>query len=197
MKHFKTESGIIVPEEKWVSVLEKNRHPSFDVQSYIERDNFRRGISWHIPTESLLDLLVRLSPIVSVGSGLGYTESLAIQKGADIKATDARLDGNGWCDNKSPFCPIEKMDAREAVSKNKDKNVFMAWPPYDHPMAFEVAEEMQKGTILIYVGESGGGCTGDDKFFKILFQQFIEIETEAFIPSWQGIYDEVRVYKKM
>jgi hypothetical protein len=93
--------------------------------------------------------------------------------------------------------PVEKSDSVEAVKKYSDRNVYMAWPPYDHPMAFETVQAMEVVRILIYVGEGHGGCTGDDKFFEYLYSNFEEIETTAAIPSWSGIYDNVSVYKKI
>ena len=55
---------------------------------YSKRDQFRKGISWHIPSQNLIDCLVEHSPIVSVGSGLGFTEKKAIISGANIVMTD-------------------------------------------------------------------------------------------------------------
>jgi hypothetical protein len=166
-------------------------------ESWAKRDHFRHGISWHIPTQSLIDLLISLSPLVSVGSGFGYTESLVKEQGGDIIATDLNPNiSNKWCREGEYRLKVEQLEAAEAVSKYRDRNVFMAWPPYDDPMAFNVAQRMSGGKLLVFVGEDYGGCTGNDDFFKYLEKQFEHLKTGASIPSWHGIHDHVYVYKK-
>jgi len=165
--------------------------------SWTKRDKFRHGISWHIPTQSLIDLLITMSPIVSVGSGFAYTESLVKAQGGDIIATDLNPDqSNKWCREGEFYLGIEQLEAAEAISKYKDRNVFMAWPPYDDPMAFNVVQRMSGGKFLVFVGEDYGGCTGNNEFFEYLEKQFENLETDASIPSWHGIYDNVYVYRK-
>lgn len=167
---------------------------------YSKKDQFRKGISWHIPSQSLIDCLVDHSPIVSVGSGLGFTEKKAIISGANIVMTDiAPSEHNLWCkpESNEDYREIISLGAKEAVLLYPDRNVFMAWPPYDDPMAFEVANAMQVGRFLIYVGESEGGCTGDASFFQLLRTNFIEIEDNLYVPSWSGIYDSGHVYQKV
>ena len=194
---------IIVPED--IKQVFLRRMEFFfrdsDSLSYVRdwevQDAFRHGTSWHLPSEDLVATLVEYGPILSVGAGYGYTESLALEKGADLIATDiAPNDRNQWCREGKVLCKIEEMDAVEAVRHWPERNVFMAWPPYDTPMAHEVAEAMTPGRILIYVGEGESGCTGDYAFFKKLDEDFEEI-AEIDIASWFGIYDRCRVYKKI
>ena len=168
--------------------------------NFYKREEFRKGISWHIPTNDLIDTLKKYSPIVSVGCGFAYTEKLAEKEGANIILTDISPDlDNKWCKNDSINFPdgILKMDAKSAVKSFKDRNVFMAWPPYDNEMAYKVANAMEVGKYLIYVGEGHGGCNGDDNFFNLLYKNFEEVDDDINIPSWEGIHDEVRVYLKI
>jgi len=182
-------------EQEWKDLIAERGWPNGE--NWLKRDHFRHGISWHIPTQSLVDLLVDLSPLVSVGSGFAYTESLVNQHGGNIIATDLTPGpGNVWCREGNVYMEVEKLEAAAAVSKYRDRNVFMAWPPYDDPMALNVAEKMSTGRFLIFVGEDYGGCTGNDDFFKYLQNKFESIDTEAVIPSWHGIHDNVYVYKK-
>jgi len=161
------------------------------------RDKFKSSTSWHIPSGELVRALVKLGPIVSVGAGYGYTESLALVLGADLIATDINpTSSNGWCRDGKYYCKVEELAAVEAVKRWPERNVFLAWPPYDTPMAYEVAEAMSPGQLLIYVGESAGGCTGNDSFFSTLHSEFEEIE-EILIASWKGLYDNCTVYKKL
>jgi hypothetical protein len=185
-------------DDKWKDVITRDvARMSFSELDWEKRDNFRTGISWHIPTESLVELIKCYSPVVSVGAGLAYTESIALEKGADIIATDISPDSlNKWCRGDYRML-VERKESVEAVKSYNDRNVFIAWPPYDNPMAFETAKAMEVGRVLIYVGESGGGCTGDGDFFNYLYENFEEIEISAAIPSWSGIYDNVYVYRKV
>jgi hypothetical protein len=194
--------AIIVPEEiKQVILRRRSLLGEIGRESFLSdwetQDSFRHGTSWHLPSEDLVATLVEYGPILSVGAGYGYTESLALEKGADLIATDiAPNDRNQWCREGKLRCKIEEMDAVEAVQHWPERNVFMAWPPYDTPMAHEVAEAMLPGRILIYVGEGESGCTGDYAFFKKLDEDFEEI-AEIGIASWSGIYDRCQVYKKI
>jgi hypothetical protein len=179
-------------EEKWKpAILSRGWNDKY----WEDREKFRHGISWHIPTQELVDRICEISPCVSIGAGLGYTESLAIKQGADIIATDIEPNNqNSWC-NGDFHCEVEKIEAIDAVEKYSDRNVFMAWPPYDTSMAYDVASRMLPGKYLLYVGESGGGCNGNDDFFRCLHEDFTEID-EIAIPKWSGIYDNVVVYQK-
>lgn len=193
---------IFVPEDIKDIIIEGERDIlSFYVgdwaSRYEKRENFRTGTSWHIPNQDLVTELVKYGPIVSVGSGFAYTESIAISQGADIICTDINpTKKNGWCRNGEFHCKVEKISADKAVQKYKDRNVFMAWPPYDNPMAYHVASEMEVGKYLIYVGEGHGGCTGDDNFFEYLYSNFEEVESFK-IPQWSGIRDYCDIYKKI
>jgi hypothetical protein len=197
--------NILIPDDlkaiisKDSDIFEYLRQPERNIVEYWnKREDFRSGTSWHIPTKELVDSLVEYSPIVSVGSGFAYTESLAVKEGADIVATDLSPNKkNTWCRDGEFYCGVEKIKADEAVKKYKDRNVFMAWPPYDNPMAAEVANAMDTGKYLIFVGESYGGCTGDDNFFELLSEKFEVVNYDIPIPNWPGIRDECVIYKKI
>ena len=187
--------GIIPTGGKRLSPLDYTSRSFEDL--YTKMDGFRKGVSWHIPTQELIDHLIAYGPLVSVGSGYGYTESLAISKGVDIIATDINpTDTNGWCRDGDHSCDVENLEATEAIKKYNDRNVFMAWPPYDTPMAYNVASEMEVGNYLIYIGEEYGGCTGNDDFFEYLTENFEEL-SDVTIPRWDGIYDSCQIYRKL
>jgi hypothetical protein len=140
--------------------------PSF--QSYLERINFCKNSSYHLPTHSLIFLMCKTQPLLSVGCGLGFTESYALKEGCDIICVDLYPNPkkNGYfSDEAKTYVDVIKMDAQEAVRKWPERNVFMAWPPYQSPMAEEVAHAMSPGRTLIYIGEDVGGCTADEGFF--------------------------------
>ena len=193
-------------EDKWKQVIDRGTgdrpflgkfDPDEYVKDYERREDFRTGVSWHIPSDDLVKKLSNTSPILSVGSGFGYTEYLASERGCDIICTDiSPNDKNHWCRDGKFYMEVEEMEASEAVLKYPDRNVFMAWPPYSNPMAANVARNMLPGRILIYVGEGGGGCTGDDDFFSLLNEEFQEIKWIR-IPKWFGLNDFAGIYKKI
>lgn len=180
-------------EEKWKSII--TAEDRWNDEWWTQREKFRHGISWHIPSQGLVDKLLEITPCLSVGAGLGYTEKLAADRGCDIIATDIEpSQNNNWCKG-NLHCEVEKIGALEAVKKYSDRNVFMAWPPYDHPMAHQVVEAILPGKFLLYVGEGWGGCTGNDDFFSYLSENFTRID-DILIPRWSGIYDEAVLYRK-
>jgi hypothetical protein len=188
---------MVSPDMDYLSMIQKIRENGDFYVAYEKREKFRVGTSWHVPNQELVSKLLEHGPIVSVGSGFAYTESIAIVQGADIIATDIQPNKkNGWCREGKFHCKVEKLNAEEAVKKYEDRNVFMAWPPYDNPMAHTVVTSMKVGTYLIYVGEGHGGCTGDDNFFGCLYNDFEEVDCFN-IPKWSGINDACWIYKKI
>jgi hypothetical protein len=193
---------ILVKDEIKKAIAEGTRYrsgidPDEFYKRYDVREKFRIGVSWHIPTDIIVNTLIKYGPIVSIGSGFAYTESMVKEKGGDIIPTDIEpSEFNKWCRNGNFYCEVEKLEAKNAVKKYKKRNVFMAWPPYDTPMAYEVVLEMEVGRDLIYIGEGYGGCNGDDDFFKYLTENFEELD-DITIPRWDGIYDICRIYKKI
>ena len=187
--------------KRLLSLVSKGREKLFDFSSdymkkYESREDFRVGVSWHVPTQFLIDIMKKHSPLVSVGSGFAYTERLAIKQGVDVIPTDLSPNANNqWCRKGKFFCEVEEIDAVSAIHKYRNRNVFMAWPPYNTSMAYDAAFAMCPGQYLIYIGEGYGGCNGDDNFFEYLENYFEEVDRLA-IPQWFGLHDRCSVYRK-
>ena len=182
----------ILDETDYLKALD---HFSMDIKLYKDKDNFRTKVSWHVPTVSLISLLVKSGPIVSVGCGNAFTESQAISQGADIICTDLTPPPNLWCPE-TAYTNVEQISAEDAVEKYNDRTVFMAWPPYNTSMAYDVVQKMKSGQKLIYIGEGDGGCTGDDNFFNSLYDDFESLDHDINIKRWVGIYDYVKIFIK-
>ena len=75
-----------------------------------------------------------------------------------------------------------------------ERTLFLCWPPYRGAMASK-SLEFYAGKTVIYVGEGHGGCTGDDKFHRMLECGWEEVE-EVEIPQWDGIHDRMWVYRR-
>ena len=198
-------SNEIIADSKWEKIIEEGTgrfliNPNIPIEKSVEiiekREEYRTSVSWHIPNRDLIECLLRFGPIISVGSGYAYTESIAKSSGCDIIATDlSDPENNGWCRDGKNQMDVIKMSAKEAINLYPERNVFMAWPPYDNPMAYEAVKSIKEGNFLIYIGEGGGGCTGDDDFFEYLYDNFKIVE-EIDIKSWSGIYDNCTIYIK-
>ena len=51
------------------------------------------------------------------------------------------------------------------------------------------------GDRFVYIGESRGGCTADNTFFEILNSNWTFVESVD-IPQWDGIHDEMNMWKR-
>ena len=90
------------------------------------------------------------------------------------------------------FFPVQKC-SKDFIPP-ADRTLFMCWPLYDDPMGNDILNRY-KGDTFIYIGESWGGCTGDNDFFETLDREWLEVE-EVSIPQHYGINDYMTVYKR-
>lgn len=133
--------------------------------------------SYALLTKEFIDQMVEYlkdKKVLEVMSGTGYFGSLLKDRGIDIVCTD----DDSWDRYKrhKRFTEIEVMDAVEAVNKYADQVdvVIMSWPPYDDPIAANVARCCYKHNLpIIFIGEPQGGCTADNDFFEFIDDYFI------------------------
>lgn len=162
--------------------------------SYEVRGDLVRRYAWAIPSDEAIRTLVRLSPIVEVGAGSGYWAKLVTEAGGNIRAFDSsptRLKKNHFCHGS--WFHVERAQAN-VTSRFPHRTLFLCWPPYDTGMANE-ALRAYRGSTVVYVGESWGGCTGNDEFHGRLRDQF-ECTDSVEIPCWSGIYDHFTVWRR-
>ena len=141
--------------------------------------------SWAIPNQAAIETLVSLGSIIEIGAGNGYWASLIKSQGGEIEA----FDSHPWL---YPYIEV-KEGSVEVLKTTKANTLFLCWPPYDEPLAYDALKAF-KGEFLVYVGEGDGGCTGDDNFHKELknWQKIKEVK----IPSYPGIRDRLFVYQR-
>jgi hypothetical protein len=170
------------------------------VPSFAVRDKLVRMYAWAIPTEEALKMICKYSPIVEIGAGTGYWASLLKAMGADVICYDLPI---GTIDSISKFRlrhvehiwhPIN-LGNEESVRKHDDRTLFLCWPPYDEPMAYNCLKKY-RGKTVVYIGEGQGMCTGDDRFHRELNTKWNEVES-CEIVVWTGIYDRLTVYTRM
>lgn len=162
--------------------------------SYGARGDLVKKYAWAIPSDEAIQALVRLSPVVEVGAGTGYWAKLVTEAGGNVRAFDSspsRLKKNSYCTGS--WFHVERAQANVA-SRFPHRTLFLCWPPYDTGMANE-ALRSYRGSTVVYVGESWGGCTGNDEFHQRLQDQFDRAETIE-LPRWSGIHDYFTVWKR-
>ena len=190
-------------------------------QYHRERDTLVRRYAWAIPNARALRVIARYAApagLVEVGAGTGYWASELERLGVDVLAYDMRPPqqrnhSNGYfrrdTDARTGY-PL--ADGRRVIGttfttvlrggtpqagKHADRALLLCWPPYRTKMAATALKHYLKagGQTVIYVGEGNGGCTGDDRFHDLLAQQFEEVETIS-IPRWNGMFDELFIYRR-
>lgn len=164
------------------------------VISFSRRLVLAKMYAWAIPTSEAIEAIVRHSPrgVVEIGAGTGYWASFIRAQGTEVAAYDS-----------IPYSNIQaegtwsevKRGGPKAVRFHPEKTLFLCWPPYATPMA-HIALSTYAGDTLIYVGEGGGGATGDDAFHHLLELTW-EVVDEVSLPQWPGIRDHLFIYKRL
>lgn len=158
-----------------------------------ERQKLCKKYSWAIPTMEALQRIADLGPVVEIGAGTGYWAYLLRELGVDVLAFDIAPAGtgyyNGWHDDVAAWTEIAH-GGHEKAAYYPDRTLVLCWPPYATSMAYS-ALKCYRGNRLIYIGEDGGGCTGDAAFHDLLHTEW---NCEWFeIPSWEGIHDGMNI----
>jgi hypothetical protein len=163
--------------------------------SYEERSSMARKYAWAIPSDEAIQKLVSLSPVVEVGAGTGYWASLVSEAGCYIRAFDSAPPkfGTNKYNHTEPCFRVERGQAN-VTSRFTHRTLFLCWPPYDTGMATE-AIRAYKGKTVVFVGESQGGCTGNDEFHDMLRDRFNLVDSVE-LPRWSGINDYMSVWNR-
>ena len=174
--------------------LFKNCDGGNSISTYDNRRELIKIYSWAVPDDESLEILVKYSPIVEIGAGTGYWAYLANDRGAKITPYDAFFGKNNSYKHLNTWTKVYKGNADTLKKFDKKTNLFLCWPPYQNPMAYDCLRNF-KGKYVIYIGEREGGCTGDDGFHIKLNKDYEEIEC-IMIPRWYGVYDTLYVYER-
>ena len=169
-------------------ILNKTRINLLDVNrsEYVDRFPICRKYGFVVPTSDLVEFIDEWGPIVEVGAGTGNLSSFL----RDSKPTDPQDGEYGFIHPEH----VEKMSAIEAAAKYRDRTILCAWPSYDEPWAYELLKSLTAGRLLIYIGESHGGCTADENFHNHLDEHCEKIDDMA-IANWPSIHDYLTLYK--
>lgn len=196
-----------------LTVNEKLKSP---LLTYVERKDTQREwghfdkrmdyvteIAWFILTDEVarrLGEFLKGQQVVEVFAGSGYlAHHLRQYAGLSRKEYRAYDNGErrGW---KSKLPSVTKKNAFMAPIKSAD-SIVMTWPDYATHHASRIVKKMVSGQYLVFNGEGYGGCTGNDEFFNILENDFVEIEPltgelNDYHVRFGGIHDHWTIFRK-
>ena len=170
---------------------------SFSIERFRAREEMIETYAFSVPTHDVLKTIVQHAPrIVELGAATGYWAKVLSDCGADVVAYDHVKPGtkNTYFHGQeiARWFPVRHGDI-DTLSAHEDRALLLSWPPMDDTAARAV--EAWRGGILVYVGESQGGCTADDAFFGRLEADFEEMECLA-LPQWPGLHDYVYIHHR-
>lgn len=163
-----------------------------DNNDFKTRRNLVAKFSWAIPNDEALDIISKLGDIVEIGAGSAYWAHLLQDRGVNILPVDKYLDNNTYGHTKF-WTDVYDGDESILDKLSEDVNLFLCWPPYADPMAYNCLMKF-KGEYIIYIGEIYG-CTGDEDFHDELYENWEEIVCYC-IPQWHGPNDCLYVFKR-
>ncbi len=131
--------------------------------------------------------------VLEVGAGTGIWARLLSDAGVEVTAVDDWSGKYSHSMRVGTHYPVERVDGVEAVKRHAHQALFLCWPDYCDPIAADALKAF-RGDRLIYIGEGELGCTGDDRFHKMLDHWH---QTESVVvPQWPGLHDELTLYKR-
>jgi hypothetical protein len=130
---------------------------------------------------------------LEVMAGAGYLSYALREKGVSVIATD----NMSWHETTKwkLVTDVEKRSANRAIAKygKKVDIVIMGWP-YMDAFAFKALRclhYVNPKALMVYIGESCGGCTADDSFFNH-FEHISDLDFERVSSNFEqftGMHD--------
>lgn len=138
--------------------------------------------------------LIGARGIVEIGAGRGYWAYMLEQAGVTVHPYDMHVPGDTsyFFNTSGTFTDVHRGD-HNAVRDHDSDVLFMSWPSYDEPWAYE-ALRAYRGDMVIYAGEGDGGCTADDAFHDLLESDWTWLSTSSKHMTWWGIHDTLTAY---
>lgn len=162
------------------------------------RETLVRRYAWAIPSPGDIAWMAGVLDgrgLVEVGAGAGYWAWQARQAGIDTVAYEPHhpddnkyVDGHEWT--------TVLRDGNDAAKHHPDRALLLCWPSYSDPWAAHTLATYT-GDLLIYVGESDGGCCADDAFFEMLDAEWEEVGRSPHHVTWWAIHCGMRAYRRI
>lgn len=185
-------------------IIDDNKNsgsPELKSMLLAHRDELVTEYSFTIPYYEILEKVASYTPIVEIGAGSGYWARCLGEMGADVIAYDSNppgehspwewYRGNYWFDE--TWCGIIKGDD-SAAAQHPDRALFMAWPMPMNPMAYNALAGYKNagGRTLIFIGDPHPGSSGDDNFYRLLYEHKEIENTDLY--CWPGIKEKLLIY---
>lgn len=161
------------------------------------RSHLTYNFAWAIPSPGDIQFLAAWlagRPVIEIGAGTGYWAWQLSQAQVDVLAYDSF----GWREGDRmsvlQYHPVHQGSV-EQIPLHPNRILMLCWPPYEDPFAAD-ALDAYEGDSLIYIGESWGGCTGDDRFGEMLSRFWEEQHRSPHHINHMGIRSEVGVYHR-
>lgn len=175
------------------------RGDELSASSFTARSTSVREFGFAIPCLPALELIRKWSPhgVIEIGAGGGYWASRLTLLGCrPVFAFDRSGVKKNWYGFKRQWHPVALQDHRivRHFPGAERMTLFICWPTYEEAWAAE-ALRMFRGSVVAYVGEGPGGCTGDDQFHELLYEGWEEV-AEYSIPQWGGMHDRLTIFTR-
>lgn len=138
--------------------------------------------------------------VIELGAGTGWLSHLLQNKNIDIQPIDLyHIDKNDY-NFYQYHTNVLNISAQDYLAQNKNYDcILMSWPNYGTDFAAQSLDLIPKGKQLIYIGESCGGCTANDRFFDLLDARCLLNEEKTsqlqkFTTRWSGLHDDIYIY---
>lgn len=178
---------------------EAAKYLRYDWRSHTDhRDALVAKYAWAIPNDNAIQVLAGMGPIIEMGAGNGYWAKLIVEAGGTIEPYD-KNPGEHHCAStpQTVWHPVIEGGPESITARHENHVLLLVWPPYMGELAFDALTRFLEigGKTVVFVGESQGGCTADDAFFKLLEARFDEVG-DTDIPQWDGLHDYLTVYQR-
>lgn len=174
----------------------------------ILREDYIKDYGYTLLSEKMLNTLGKIlkgKKILEAGSGSGFLSYSLQNLGLDITPVDFKnVEDNPYSFSQSYTNILNEDAVKHLQFANKLSQsydiVIMSWPCLGTDFANNILNAMKPGQKLIYIGERGGGCTANDKFFnsledKTCLDQKMTDKLQENSLSFTGLHDDWYVYE--
>lgn len=172
---------------------------AFDGSPYADRHDLVGRYAWTISDPATVAFVAEHAGarVLDPMAGSGYWAYL-LSATADVLAFDLNppdLGGNHWHKQGVIHAPVDRGDAIEVADRHgAGRTLLLAWPPYDDPTGASVVRAYG-GARIVYIGESSGGCCGDDNLFDEFRSNWVKVAEHRPV-QYTGMHDFVIVYDR-
>jgi hypothetical protein len=194
-----------LPAQDLRKALGLDDEAAFNLERYMLRPEYNRRYGFPLVSQEVLATLTTMvtgKKVLDAGSGTGFLSDAIAQHSPSATVVAAEWDGvKGY-----GFEGIIRRDYHGSaldLLPGEFDIVILSWPNYDHPFGVDILDAMKAGQTLIYQGESQGGCTANDDFFRQLQMDhwnYLDTPSNNLNTNhvqFQGIHDYWHVYQKM